>query len=202
MLPFKKYKAGYIETAVFPLEYIYITQGEDGSYSHKGSYAIDFAGRDAYGTLTRCPYYAPCDLKLVATPDPANHLYIYESIQRVYLIDGSYDYITLAVAHDDDSYTIGRTVLQGELLGKTGTYGNVTGDHVHMEGKKGLYEGMYHNNYGTYMLVNEGHLYDILGTNDTIIERGYGYNWRNFDTIFGRKKHFPWFIYYGLYAMK
>ena len=32
------------QVALFPLEYLYVSQGENGSYSHQGILAIDFLG--------------------------------------------------------------------------------------------------------------------------------------------------------------
>lgn len=202
MRPFEKYKnKNNIELAMFPLEYLYITQGEDGAFSHKGTYAIDFAGRDFRGTVTRCPYYAPFDMELVAIPDPSNHAYVYTSLEKVQCVTGDYDYVTILVAHDDDSYQVGRIVYQGGLLGKTGTYGNVTGDHVHMEIKLGTYNGLVQNQYGIYMLRNSTHIWLLLGCNDTIVEHGLNYDWRLFSDVV-KKKKFPWFIYYAKYAME
>ena len=55
---------GY-EVALFPLEYMRISQGEGGSTSHQGSYAIDFLGWDANGRVLKCPCYAPVTMKVV-----------------------------------------------------------------------------------------------------------------------------------------
>lgn len=187
-----------LQNAMFPLEYMYITQGENGGYSHQGTYAIDFAGYGPSGAIARCPYYAPCDLDLVAIADLNNHGYAYTSTNRVNFIDGSVDYFTILVAHDNDLYYTGRRVNQGDILGHTGTYGQVTGDHVHMEIKKGQYEGLVRNSDGVYMLKNSTHIYDILGVNDTFMIRDLNYNWRVFqDTpiIETKKKKFPWVLY-------
>ena len=52
----------YLETSVgnngkqnvlFPLEYMYITQGENGGYSHQGSYSMDFVGYNASGVVLK-----------------------------------------------------------------------------------------------------------------------------------------------------
>ena len=130
------------QNTVFPLEFMYLTQGEGGSYSHAGTYAMDFQGMSSPTTRRyNCPYYAPVDLTLVAIADSSTHAYVYTSNNKVNFIDGTNDYFTILVAHDPTSYSIGRVVAQGYELGKTGTYGQSTGDHVHMEVKKGTYEG-------------------------------------------------------------
>lgn len=184
---------------VFTFEYMYLTQGEGGSFSHAGTYAMDFQGYGANGRIYNCSYYAPVDMQMVAIVDSANHSYVYTSLEEVNFIDGTSDYFTLLVAHDDDSYTIGRRVNQGQMLGKTGTYGIATGDHVHMEAKKGTYEGCHYNSDGVYMLTNSTHLYDLFGVDDTFLIEDGGYNWRVFENqpipLFEKRKKFPWVLY-------
>lgn len=191
------------QNAVFPLEIMYLTQGEGGSYSHAGTYAMDFQGM--YNPSTRryrCPYYAPCNMRLVAIADSSSHGYVYTSENEVNFIDGTTGYLTMLVAHDNTSYSVGRRVAQGYELGKTGTYGNVTGDHVHMECKKGQWEGLVRNQEGVYMLKNSTHIYNLLGVDDTMLLVDGGYNWREFgDTpvpptpTVTVKSKFPWVLY-------
>lgn len=188
------------QNTVFPFEFMYLTQGEGGSYSHAGTYAMDFQGMSSPSTrMLRCPYYAPVDLRLVSIADSSNHSYVYTSLDKVNFVDGTYDYFTILVAHDDTSYSVGRTVAQGYELGKTGTYGISTGDHVHMEVKRGTYEGLIQNSQGNYMLKNSTHLYDLFGVNDTVLLVDGGYNWQEFsDSPFpysSRRTSFPWVLY-------
>lgn len=189
------------QNTVFPLEIMYITQGEGGTYSHQGTYAMDFQGMsNASSRRYRCPYYAPVDLKLVSIADSTNHGYVYTSLNEVNFIDGTSGYFTILVAHDNTSYNVGRTVRQGLELGKTGTYGNVTGDHVHIEVKKGTYEGLIQNQYGNYMLKNSTHLYDLIGVDDTMLLVDGGYNWREFGDppippTPSKKSKFKWVLY-------
>lgn len=185
---------------VFPFEYMYLTQGEGGSYSHAGTYAMDFQGYGANGRIYNCPYYAPVDMNMVAIADSASHSYVYTSLEEVNFIDGTTDYFTLLVAHDDTSYSIGRRVNQGQMLGQTGTYGIATGDHVHMEAKKGTYEGCHYNSDGNYMLTNSTHLYELFGVDDTFLIEDGGYNWQVFGsqpvpTLFEKRKKFPFVLY-------
>lgn len=191
------------QNAVFPLEFMYLTQGELSQGSHKGMYAMDFQGMyNASTRRLRCPYYAPVDLELVAIADPNSHAYVYTSINEVNFIDGTSGYLTILVAHDDTSYSVGRRVSQGAMLGQTGTTGIASGDHVHMEVKKGTYEGLVRNEYNIAMMKNETHIYDVLGVNDTVLLVTGGYNWREFSdspipptpTSYKRKK-FPWVLY-------
>ena len=204
MRPFTRYiGTNNLENAVFPLEYMYITQGEMTGSTHQGTYAIDFQGMSSFSQREyRCPYYAPCDMELVSIADSNNHGYAYTSINNVNFIDGTSGKLTLLVAHDNDSYSVGRRVNQGDLLGRTGTYGNVSGDHVHMEAKKGNYEGLVQNTQGNYMLKNSTHIYDLLGVDDTTIIVGLGYNWRDYGTppvpptpTNIKKSKFKWVLY-------
>lgn len=191
------------QNSVFPLEYMYLTQGENGGYSHMGTYAMDFQGMyNASTRRLRCPYYAPVDMTLVAIGDPNNHGYVYTSDNEVNFIDGTTGYLTIIVAHDNTNYSVGRRVAQGQMLGQTGTYGNVTGDHVHIEVKKGQWEGLVQNSQGVYMLKNSTHIYDLIGVDDTVLLVTGGYNWREFGdqpipptpTYFKRDR-FPWVLY-------
>ena len=89
-----------LQNLLFPLEYMYITQGENGSYSHQGDYSMDFSGWGASGVITRCPYYAPCDCTLVAKFGTAS--LVWQSDKKVNYIDGSVDYATIGFTHDND----------------------------------------------------------------------------------------------------
>ena len=148
----------------------------------------------------RCPYYAPCDLTLVAISDSSTHGYVYTSNNEVNFIDGTTGYLTLLVAHDNTSYSVGRRVNQGAMLGQTGTYG-ASADHLHMEAKKGQYEGIIQNTYGVWQLKNSDHIYNLLGDDDTMLLVTGGYNWRSFGSTPTptptnyRKNKFPWVLY-------
>ena len=167
---------GY-QNLLFPLTYLRVTQGE-GVGSHKGTYNMDFSGWGPNGKVYQCPYYAPCDLKLVRR---TGYGYIWESLDKVNYVDGTLDYIDINVAHDDNhSRTVGTIVRQGDLLGNTGTYGNVTGDHVHISLGKGRGNTLTENQYGHSMLTNPYHIYNAMGVNDTVISRTGGYTWHEF----------------------
>ncbi len=159
------------QVALFPLDYLYITQGENGGFSHTGSLAIDFVG-----TTTRYPYYAPCDMTMVYRGSSGGS-YIYQSDEKVRWVDGTLDYISVWVVHDDTLYSLGRKVKQGELLGRTGTTGYVTGDHVHIEVAQGVYGGMFQNSEGVWLLHNQVSMTRVFSVNDTNIVNGLGYNW-------------------------
>ena len=193
------------EVALFPLEYMNISQGEGGTFSHAGTYNIDFLGWDANGRVYQCPYYAPCTLKCVNTTFAmSDHARTYESVNPVYLADGTLDYLTIVFMHDDNPvYNVGDIIPQGNLIGHTGTTGpNVTGDHVHMGCGKGTYIGFTQRASGRWDLSNRTHIYDALYVNDTTIINGYGYNWKTYQgggpippTPTTNKTKFKWVLY-------
>lgn len=195
---------GY-ENLLFPLEYMNISQGENGRYSHQGTYAIDFLGWGANGRVYKCPYYAPCTCFLKRIFGSSSPMLVWQSSQPVNYIDGSLDYVLIGVAHDNDTpnFKVGETRNQGDVLGHTGTYGYVTGDHVHIEIAKGTDASFFKNSSGVWQFKNEYHDYLAMGVNDTIIVNGYGYNWKSFGTptppapptpIITKKEKFPWQI--------
>ena len=192
---------GY-EVMLFPLEYMYMSQGEGGGYSHAGTLQIDFLGWGSFGRVLRCPYYAPCTCTCVGTTDPSTNNRIYQSVNQVHLADGTLGYVTFECAHDlAPAHNVGDIIIQGQLLGHTGTAGNVTGDHLHYQCARGTYAGWEQvppNN--NWQLRNEMHIYDACYVNDTTIVEGYGYNWRTYQGGVtpgeeNKKKRFPWVLY-------
>ena len=188
---------GY-EVALFPLEYINISQGENGGTSHQGSYAVDFLGWGSNGRVYQCPCYAPCKIKVVYASSGTYR--IFESVNKVHLADGSLDYLTIWFSHCDDNspYYLGRVINQGEQCNSTGTNGNVTGDHSHIICKKGRYTGQTLLPSGHWTLTGQSHIYNCLYVNDTTIVNGYGYNWRTYSggvTPDYRKYKFKWVLY-------
>lgn len=183
MLPLQRMIAddGY-EVALFPFEYLYMTQDEGGDTSHTGTYNIDFQGWGSNGRIYKCPYYAPCTLKCVNTTfDTSNHNIVFESVSKVHLADGTLDYLTIAFGHDDEvPYQVGDIIPQGNLLGHTGTYGNVTGDHTHSCCGKGTYQGYTQRASGNWDLTNRIHYWNAVYTNNTVIVEGFNHNWREY----------------------
>ena len=125
---------GY-EVALFPMPYMYMTQDEGGDYSHQGTYNIDFIGWSESGRVYNAPIYAPCTMKVMQfySGYVNGNTVAFQSVNKVHLPNGQLDYLTIEFAHDNNPpHTIvGDIVQQGDLCYHTGTYGNVTGDHVH-----------------------------------------------------------------------
>ena len=200
MRPLQKLVAsdGY-EVMLFPLPYMYISQGELESYSHAGILAIDFMGWGADGRIYHAPMYAPCSCKCVATIDENNKGRVFESLNPVHTPTGL-QYVTFMCFHDNTPIAnVGDTFNQGEIFAHTGTAGEVSGDHTHFNTANGKYVGWENvppDNNGE--LINSNHIYDICYVNDTVLSHDYDYNWQEYsgEIIAEKKKHkFPWSIY-------
>lgn len=213
------------ENFLFPLEIMWLTQGYwSNTYSHNLTYAMDFQGakENSSGNVVReyrCPCYAPFSCHCVARYGSNAPAIVWQSDNEVNFIDGTTDYATIQFTHENDSLTrhhVGDTMTQGDIISHTGTMGT-NGDHVHIEAKKGTYEGFVYTSAGTYRLKNSSPLDDLVGVNDTVIYKGYyvnhagvrvNYNWRSFDDsplppvppyppyIRRKTNNFPWWIYW------
>lgn len=185
------------EVMLFPLPYIYISQGENESFSHGGILAIDFLGWDSNGRVYQAPMYAPCSCKCVATIDDYNKGRIFQSLDVVHTPNGL-QYVTFMWLHDNNPIaSVGDIFTQGDLIGHTGTAGNVTGDHTHMNMANGSFNP---NNYWENgELVNSAHIYDICYVNYTVLVNDYNYNWQIYSGGVTPSKYkkgkFPWVLY-------
>lgn len=191
---------GY-EVALFPFPYLYMSQDEGGDFSHSNTYNIDFLGWGANGRIYKAPFYAPCTLKCVAIWDAKSNSRVYESVNKVHLADGTLDYLTIWFAHDDyPIHKVGDIINQGDILGHTGTTGNVTGDHTHSCCGKGIYQGFTKREGGNWDLTNRMHYWEAVFVNDTVIVRGYNHNWIIYQggitpTPTKKEHKFPWVLY-------
>ncbi len=186
-------KRGNTEVCLFPLSYMYITQGEDGGYSHTGTLAMDFAGMS-----NTFPYYAPVSCRCVATLADNNER-IFTSLNPVYLPDGTTSIISWVQAHDNNPIaSVGDTFNQGETIGHTGTAGQVTGDHVHFNFARGEYDGWEYPS-GYAQLKNSIHIYNTCYVNNTTLQEPLNYNWKIYTpppTPIGyKKKGFNWVLF-------
>ena len=171
---------GTTQKAMFIMDNLNISQGMYGSYSHQGSKAIDLAGKDS----GKDPAYAPFDGKVVYISTSDAYI-IYESLNPVEYADGTVDYMTVWVMHDDNvgRFYVGQTFSQGEHFFDEGSSGYATGNHIHLECAKGTYARQYQNSYGVWCLNNQINPYDALYLSDTTnIINGYDYNWRRTNT--------------------
>lgn len=167
-----------LQLAKFPMDRIQITQGENGSYSHRGTYCIDFVG-----THDKYPYYAPCDCECVAA---FNDVAVWKSLHPVMCADGQVREIFWDCIHEVPlSHGVGTMLIKGELMGHTGVGGTATGDHLHMQVMEGnTYLGFTTNEYGSSTLIGtELHIYDVFAVNDVTIVNGLGYPWTVSDYV-------------------
>lgn len=196
---------GY-EVALFPMPYMYISQGEmmPSGWSHYNTYNMDFQGYDANGRVYEAPLYAPFTMKVVALWDyNGSHTVSFESVNKVHFADGSLDYMTIEFTHANNPpyHTIGDVVSQGQLCYYTGTFGQATGDHVHMCCGKGHYDGYTQRTGGHYDLTNRYHIYNSLYINDTtIVYDSHDYPWKTYTPPTPphptpTKSKFPWVLY-------
>jgi hypothetical protein len=192
---------GY-EVMLFPLPYMNISQGENGSYSHRGTYNIDFLGWNKLGREYKAPMYAPCTCKCVAKIDSYNKGRIFQSLNKVHTPNGL-QYVTFMNFHDNNPLAnVGDKFIQGQTYAHTGTAGIGTGDHTHFNCANGKYKGWEQvppDNHG--QLKNSTHIYDICYVNDTKIIDGKKYPWKEWKEVpptpvytieAGR---FPWVLY-------
>lgn len=194
---------GY-EVMLFPLPFLKVTQGENGSYSHRGTYNIDFVGYNKNGRVYKAPMYAPCSCKCVATIDAYNKGRIFQSLKKVHTPNGL-QYVTFMNFHDNNPIAkVGDTFEQGQLYAHTGTAGVGTGDHTHLNCANGKYYGWEQvppDGHG--QLKNSTHIYNICYVNDTVIVDGHMYPWKKYSGGITpptpeeeKKKHkFPWVLY-------
>lgn len=172
---------GY-EILLFPMDCMYITQGEYGSISHV--LAMDFVGwSNETGQIPHYPYYAPCSVRCVAKNYNNGQAYIiWQSLNPVHFADNTIDIVSFVVMHDDNPiYDVGDIVYQGDLLGATGSSGFATGDHLHLNVARGEYLGWSSVGQGFSELINSIHIYDATFINNTTLYVDYGYNWRIYD---------------------
>ena len=159
---------------------MYITQGSNGGYSHRGIMANDVRGSQAG---VRYAYYAPCTCKCIKTY-PSSGQVMWQSTNKVRFANGRIDYATFMTVHDDTmDAKVGMVVPQGNQLGNMGTKGNATGVHCHIEISQSADTTWKKNKYGIYCFNNEYDLDDCYFVDNTNILNGMGGNWKTTDKV-------------------
>ncbi len=165
----------------FPMEYLRVTQGELSGYSHAGSLAMDFGGKDSGVDKLYCP----CDMVVKRARKAANGELYLESTQPVLFADETTDYARLLCMHDNAfNVAEGQILKQGEYFYDEGGMGsgnpNAFGTHRHIEAGKGKWISCTQskNAQGTYVIENQTSLYKlfIVGDDVIILDSG-GYMW-------------------------
>src|SRR6185312_2249089 len=166
-----------LENALFPMDVMYITQGSGGSFSHTGTKAIDFVGWTTSGQLVRYHYYAPFDCTLYRkTSDNAG--VEWRSDNEVNTPIGKRR-LTVVCYHDNDvpNMVVGTKKKQGDLIGRTGTAGYATGDHLHLE--------VFIQGQEWQQPNGSLEIWDSLYVDGTRIYEDFGYDWK----IVGQSTH-------------
>lgn len=151
----------------------------------------------------RAPCYAPVDIRLLWV-DTTECCALWESTEpNVHFADGSIDYLGIIVYHDNDiengTYSnIGTIKRQGEIFNHTGTGGNITGDHVHLETGKGRPNlSQYRYNFLDTTDCKRITPDKVLFVNNTYVVQRTGYDWIEYTggtptPISLTRKKFPW----------
>lgn len=165
------------EYAMFPMTYLNVTQGVNGSFSHQGTKAIDIAGKDTGIDAAYAPFTG------VVKRIYKEYVVWLESSNPVVFADGTIDYMTIMVMHDNDTSDlyVGKEIKQGDHFFDEGTTGYATGNHIHLECGKGKFQGngWYENSQGNWVIYNSINPYDALYlSSETVIKNDYGYGWK------------------------
>lgn len=186
---------GY-EVMLFPLEIMWMTQGE-----HNG-YCMDFQGAkydsdDNVVREYRCPLYAPCSCSCVARSSSGDWQ-VYTSDNPVHVPGYALPIkISFQIGHDNTPNSVGDHFTQGDLIGHTGTNGQVSGDHLHYNIAIGEYKG-----WLNHQLRNSIHIYNGCYVDDTVIYKDRDYTFYEYGETppvppSGNpyKPKFPWVLY-------
>lgn len=180
MIKGQKSVRGEIEDFLCPFTDMYITQGSNSGYSHKGIMANDVRGKQVG---VKYPYYAPCTCKCLKIY-PSSGQVMWQSTNKVRFANGRIDYATFMTVHDNTmDAKIGQVVPQGNQLGNMGTKGNATGVHCHIEVSQSSDTSWTKNKYGVWHFNNEYDLDDCYFVDNTNILYGMGGNWKVTDKV-------------------
>lgn len=171
MIKGQKSVRGGIEDFLCPFTDIFITQGPNENYSHKGIMAWDVRGAKAG---IKYPYYAPATSKCIKTY-PESGQVMWQTVNNVRCSNGYIGKVTYMTVHDDTmDAKAGLVVSQGNQLGNMGTKGNATGVHCHIEFSQSADTTWRKNSYGNYMFNNEVDPENVLFMDNTNILSGNG----------------------------
>lgn len=174
MLKAQKSVRGGIEDFLCPFTDVFITQGPNENYSHKGIMAWDVRGTKAG---IKYPYYAPATSKCIKTY-PGSGQVMWQTVNKVRCPNEYIGIVTYMTCHDDTmDAKVGQIVNQGSQLGNMGKKGNATGVHCHIEFSQSADTTWKKNSYGNYMFNNEVDPENVCFMDNTNIISGSG-NWK------------------------
>ncbi|PNK23091.1 hypothetical protein CBR56_27810 [Bacillus thuringiensis] len=158
------------QNSMFPMDVMYITQGESGDFSHSKAKAVDYIHLTKAGVRTRQAwYYAPADMTVINQGSAGT---MWATDNEVNTPTGT-KRMCYMFWHDNNhsNYKVGDKRKQGEKCGQTGTAGFATGDHLHIEVMNGA----------VFDKSNAVHNWDAFFVNDTEIVVDFGYAWKTTD---------------------
>ena len=174
-----------MQKPMYPCKVIRITQ-KDHEGTHSACWAVDEAGVD--GEISN--FIMPFDgVVKKLYPSDANEVWI-ESLDKVEYPDGTIDYMTILLAHDNDisNLYVGQIIKAGTIFYQEGTKGQATGNHVHFECGKGKFtgSGWYKDAYGAWSIINGKKATECLWIDDSYtIMNTRGYTFKKVVTHFG-----------------
>lgn len=165
------------QKAIFPMKYLNVTQGY-GTGTHKGTFALDLAGKDTGIDNVAAPFDA-----VVKKIWNNGHTVWLQSTSKVLYADGRVDYATMSFTHDNSIATlfVGQKIKRGQVFYQEGKAGNATGNHVHMEAGRGKFvgTGWHLNTYGYWTINNPYPLHRLLWLPaGTVVKKSGGYKWK------------------------
>ena len=173
------------QLARLPIDVIYVTQGEYGSFTHyAGSnqeLAIDFAGWETGATtrLTRYPLYAPFDSEVISVYHEWAQVNWRNTVDVISVTGAVYPAGTIVytMVHDYNysRWSVGDTVSQGVLFHRTGNAGYSFNDHLHLQ----VIHASTH--LWPTPVSRQISIYDFFDTSHCTVFNGYGYPWKTFD---------------------
>lgn len=166
---------GGFQDFLCPFTDMYITQGSDGWFSHRGTMANDVRGSEIG---KKDDIYASCDCVCIKVyPDSGQSMW--QSLNKVRFANGRIDYATFMIAHDEEqSCKVCDIVEQGQKIARMGMKGNATGVHTHIQISQSKDASWYKNEYGIYQFNNEYDTDDCYFMDNTNILNGMGGHWK------------------------
>lgn len=112
--------------SLFPMDVLSVTQTWGANTLSHRNHQTDWVG-----TTSQYPYYACAPMRCYGITSSG---FTWTTTEPVHTPSGL-KYLSLWVAHDNDTTRgyVGKTINAGDLLGRTGVRGYVTGDHLHLD---------------------------------------------------------------------
>lgn len=176
-----------VQVALFPMEALRVSQKAGGTYSHKGSMAIDMVGKNS--RIEDLLAFADCKLVWKQRDGMTNSI-LFQSNKKVLCADGDIDYVRLLIIHDNDIHdvSVNQEFKQGSVIAQEGGFGKngakTYGIHSHINAGKGKFDGKnvaVKNSDGVWELFNESKIEDIFFINDTEVIKPEGMVFKKFE---------------------